>query len=115
MDKIKKFNYIKVKNVIIFVLLGIWILIPVLKEMRFTSFFTNLNEYNYMQILAIIGIYLIVYEFYKKFKTCKNKKELLKELLPIAILLMYLMWTLVSAIFAKNKNLAFYGTSYRKV
>ncbi len=114
MDKIKKFNYIKVKNVIIFVLLGIWILIPVLKEMRFTSFFTNLNEYNYMQILAIIGIYLIVYEFYKKFKTCKNKKELLKELLPIAILLMYLMWTLVSAIFAKNKNLAFYGTSYRK-
>ena len=114
MDKIKKFNYIKVKNVIIFVLLGIWILIPVLKEMRFTSFFTNLNEYNYMQILAIIGIYLIVYEFYKKFKICKNKKELLKELLPIAILLMYLMWTLVSAIFAKNKNLAFYGTSYRK-
>ena len=114
MNQIKKFNYLKLKNIILFILLGIWILIPILKEIKITSVFIAHNEYNYMKILATIGIYLIIFDMYKKIKSSENRKNLIKELLPIFILLIYLIWTLISAIFAKNKYFAFFGTSYRK-
>lgn len=114
MNQIKKINYLKLKNIILFILLGIWILIPILKEIKITSVFIAHNEYNYMKILATIGIYLIIFDMYKKIKSSENRKNLIKELLPIFILLIYLIWTLISAIFAKNKYFAFFGTSYRK-
>ena len=114
MNQIKKINYLKLKNIILFILLGIWILIPLLKEIKITSVFISHNEYNYMKILATVGIYLIIFDMYKKIKASENRNNLIKELLPIFILLIYLIWTLISAIFAKNKYFAFFGTSYRK-
>ena len=114
MNTINKINYQKIKNGILMILLSIWILIPLLKEIKLTAHYVNIHEYDYMKILAIVGIYIITYEIYKKFLACQNKKDFLKELLPILILLLYLIWTLISVLCAKDKELAFWGTSYRQ-
>ena len=110
----KKCNITKTKDIILFILLFIWILIPIFKMIRATALFTTTNQYKFMEIVGIIGIYLFVIEIYKNIKVNKDKKILLKELLPIIILMAYLVWTLISCIFAQDKQKAFYGEANRK-
>lgn len=110
----KKCNITKTKDIILFILLFIWILIPIFKMIRATALFTTTNQYKFMEIVGIIGIYLFVIEIYKNIKVNKDKKILLKELLPIIILMAYLVWTLISCIFAQDKQKAFYGETNRK-
>ena len=81
---------------------------------RATALFTTINQYKFMELVGIIGIYFFVIDIYKNFKVTKDKKGLLKELLPIIILMAYLIWTLISCIFAQDKQKAFYGEGYRK-
>ena len=107
-----KIDYPKFKNIVLFMLLNIWILIPLLKEIKITSTFVTLNEYIYMEILAIITSIFLLYDIYRTVKSHKNIK--INNLIPIVFLIIYLLWTLISSIFAKNKELAFFGTSYRK-
>ena len=110
----KKCNITKTKDIILFILLFIWILIPIFKMIRATALFTTINQYKFMELVGIIGIYFFVIDIYKNFKVTKDKKGLLKELLPIIILMAYLIWTLISCIFAQDKQKAFYGEGYRK-
>lgn len=103
-----------IKDIVLFSLLFIWMIIPILKMIQGVSLFTVIYEYRFMEIVGIIGIYLFAFEIYKKIKTTENKKLLIKELLPIIILVGYLIWTLISCIFAQDRQKAFYGDAYRK-
>ena len=51
---------------------------------------------------------------FDNFKESTNKKEVCKELFPIFLFIIYMIWTLISCYQAARKNRAFYGTSYRK-
>lgn len=112
--EIKDKKDLSVKDIVLFSVLFIWIIIPILKMIQGVSLFTSIYEYKFMEIVGIIGIYLFAFEIYKKIKTTENKKLLIKELLPIIILVGYLIWTLISCIFAQDRQKAFYGDAYRK-
>lgn len=109
-----KFEYTKIRDVVIASLFTIFLTILLLKMIKCTSLITSIYEYKFMEITGIIGIYFLVFEIYKIFKNNKDKKKIIKELLPIIILIAYLIWTLISCIFASNRQNAFYGTSNRK-
>lgn len=104
----------EIRDIVLFSMLFIWIIIPILKMIKFTSLFTVIYEYRFMELVGIVGIYLFTFEIYKKIKTIEDKKMLIKELLPIIVLVVYLIWTLVSCIFAQDKQKAFYGDTFRK-
>lgn len=104
----------KVKNIVLFSLLLIWIIIPNLKLVKPISFMVSIYEYKYIQIVGLIGIYVFLITNYKKIIKIQNKKLLVKESLPIILFICYLTWTFISCIFAENKYNAFYGDNYRK-
>ena len=112
--EVKDKKDLSVKDIVLFSVLFIWIIIPILKMIQGVSLFTSIYEYKFMEIVGIIGIYLFAFEIYKKIKTTENKKLVIKELLPIVILVGYLIWTLISCIFAQDRQKAFYGDAYRK-
>lgn len=112
--EVKDKKDLSVKDIVLFSVLFIWIIIPILKMIQGVSLFTSIYEYKFMEIVGIIGIYLFAFEIYKKIKTTENKKLVIKELLPIIILVGYLIWTLISCIFAQDRQKAFYGDAYRK-
>ena len=112
--KLKDKKDYTIKDIVLFSLLFIWMIIPILKMIQGVSLFTVIYEYRFMEIVGIIGIYLFAFEIYKKIKTSDNKKLLIKELLPIIILVGYLIWTLISCILAQDRQKAFYGDAYRK-
>ena len=110
----KKCKITKVKDVILFSLLLIWIMIPNLKLIKPTSLIIGIYEYKYMQIVGLIGTYIFICTICKKIIKSQNRKLLAKELLPIIFLMGYLIWTFISCTFAENKHNAFYGDGYRK-
>ena len=110
----KKCKITKVKDVILFSLLLIWIMIPNLKLIKPISLIIGIYEYKYMQIVGLIGIYIFIFTICKKIIKSQNRKLLAKELLPITFLMGYLIWTFISCTFAENKHNAFYGEEYRK-
>lgn len=111
--KKNKLEYTKLKDIIIAVLLIIWMIIPMLKELKFTSTIIVIYEYRIMEIIGLIGIYLFIYDIYRKIKNTQDKKQIIKEIAPILILVLYLIWTLIACFFAQDKYKAFYGTRER--
>ena len=67
-----------------------------------------------MRIIGVVGIGLAIFSIFSKIKNSENKKETLKELSPIFIFVLYMIWTLISCILSPNRKLAFFGSSYRK-
>lgn len=108
-------NYIDlIKKICLTYIFSIWFIIPLLKELKQTSLVAVELEYYFIQLVGIVGIYLLVFNIYKDFKKREDKKGYLKEILPIFILGLYMIWTLISSVFSPNINKAFYGTEYRK-
>ena len=105
---------IDIKDITLFLLIFVWIIIPNLKLIKSTSLMAGIYEYKYMQIVGLIGIYIFVFTILKEIIKNQNRKLLIKELLPIIFLIGYLIWTFISCIFAENKSNAFYGDEYRK-
>lgn len=104
----------KIKEPIIILLLLIWMSIPLLKEIRITCIPVFRYEYTYMKIVGAIGFILLLIEICKRLYTKKNIKEYEKQILPITILGIFLIWTFISCLFSPNKTNAFLGTEYRK-
>ena len=119
----KKFNNSKgkiyetlkeAKDYICFILLSILIWLPLLRLLKPTApYFVN-GDYFLILYIGIIGVYLFIANLILKFYTSIDKKQYLKNYLPIFLLFLYLVWTLVSCSFAKNKETAFLGSSYRR-
>lgn len=114
--KVTKENFIKIKDIVIFILLLLWMIIPVLQSFDETYDILLIKKYNLslMKVTGVAGIALGIYFASEKIKQAKDKKEIIKELLPIFIFVLYMIWTLISCILSPNRELAFKGTSYRK-
>lgn len=114
--KVTKENFIKIKDIVIFILLLLWMIIPVLQSFDETYNILLIKKYNLslMKATGVAGIALGIYFASEKIKQAEDKKEVIKELLPIFIFTLYMIWTLISCILSPNRELAFNGTSYRK-
>ena len=107
---------IKVKNYIIYFMLLLWAIVPVVKTIRLTDrrWHADENSLKLMVIIGIVGIAIFIGWFIYKLIKSANKKEFLKKIIPIFFFTAYMIWTLVSCIFAENKKNVFEGTEYRK-
>lgn len=114
--KVTKEKFIKIKDIVIFILLLLWMIIPVLQSFDETYDILLIKKYNLslMKVTGVVGIALGIYFILEKIKKAQDKKEIIKELLPIFIFVLYMIWTLISCILSPNRELAFKGTSYRK-
>ncbi len=104
----------QVREIIIVLLLMLWIVIPILKEIRITCAVILKYEYMYIKVVGIVGLILLFLDIGKNLYKKENKKEYEKKILPITILGIFLIWTFISCLFSPNKENAFFGTSYRK-
>lgn len=114
MNENRRKQMTNIKEIILVLLLVIWMIIPVLKELRLTSLFVINYEDIYVKIVGLIGLVLLYLEIFKKFQDNKNSKEYIKQILPILILYIFMLWTLIATIFAKDITKALFGTEYRK-
>lgn len=112
-EKVQKYLE-KTKEIVIFLLLMIWFLIPVFKEIVNVSLITIRYEYVFIELIGVIGIYMICLDFYKNYNERENKKQYIKQILPIIIFVLYMLWTLISCFTSSNKEYAFYGTQFRR-
>ena len=104
----------KSKEIIIFILLLIWIMTPLLRELTVTVGFMYKYHYTILIFIGVIGIYMLTVNIYRNFlRNQKNSKEYFKSILPIIIFLLYMIWTLISCFYSPNSEIAFIGTTYR--
>ena len=114
--KISKEKLIKTKDIVIFVLLFLWMIMPILQTFKVTDITIEMHNlyFGLMKLIAIVGIGTATITIYDKIKKAENKKEIIKDILPIFIFILYMAWTLISCFQAKWRKNAFYGNSYRK-
>lgn len=114
--KISKEKLFKIKEIILFVLLFLWMVMPIIQTIRPLYEIINIKEcyYSLMKITGIIGIVFAVIYIIYKIKKSENKKETLKELLPIFLFVLYMGWTLIACFLSPNKFFAFNGNFYRQ-
>lgn len=114
--KISKEKLIEIAEIVIYILLFLWIIMPVLQTFRIVDETIKLNKWYFilMRTIGIVGIVSSIFNIYYKIKDSENKKETLKELLPIFIFVIYMIWTLFSSLKAFRRQQAFNGNSYRK-
>lgn len=107
----KKFE--KVREIIIVTLLIIWMIIPFLKGLQLTADIVLNCERIFIVMAGMVGIYFFIIDIYQKIIEKEDFKEYNKQILPIYILTVFMIWTFISCIFAENKDYAFRGTPYR--
>jgi len=114
MNKKVVFKFKKLREIIIILLLFIWIIIPIFKSFKLTYSMARNWEYNFILVAGGIGLFFLIIDIYKNLKQKENKKEYIKEILPIVFFMIFMIWTLISSIFSPDKEKAFLGTWYRK-
>lgn len=114
--KISKEKLIEIRDILIYVLLFLWIIMPVLQTFKVIDNLIDIDKWYLilMRTIGIVGITLSGFSIYDKIRKSENKKETLKELIPIFIFIIYMIWTLISCYQSNFRKRAFYGTSYRK-
>lgn len=107
---------LKTKDKIIFGALFMWMIMPILQTIRPIYEIFSLKEtiFELMRVTGVIGIALAIFAIYDKIKKTENKKSLIKELVPIILFVIYMIWTLISSLMSPNKEKAFEGTLYRR-
>lgn len=116
MENILKEKFIKIKDGILFTLLFLWMVLPIFQTLRPIYEVIDLIEcyFNLMRVIGAVGIGTGIYMMYDKIRYSQNKKQTLKELIPIFLFVIYMIWTLISCLSASSRYKAFYGTSYRR-
>lgn len=114
--KISKEKLLKIKDIVIFVLLFLWMIMPILQSFQVTNQILETTNIYFilMKVIAIVGIGSASLIIYDKMKKSANKKEIIKELLPILIFILFMIWSLFSCRQAALKKQAFNGNLYRK-
>ena len=114
--KISKEKLIKIKDIVIFILLFLWMIMPILQSIKKIEYIIEVRQiyFRLMKTIAVVGIGTSIIMIYNKFKNSDNKKQVFKQLLPIFIFIIYMIWTLISCYQARIQKNAFYGNSYRK-
>ena len=116
MENLSKEKFIKIKDGILFTLLFLWMALPIFQTLKPIYEVIDLIDcyFALMQIIGAVGIATGIYMIYDKIRHSENKKQTLKELIPIFLFVIYMGWTLISCLSASNTRKAFYGTSYRR-
>jgi len=116
MENISKEKLLKIKDGVIFVLLFLWIVMPIFQTFKLSYKIINLKEnyFNLMKITGIVGIGLSIFTICHRIKKSENKKNTIKELIPIFLFVLYMAWTLISCIFSPDRYRAFHGNYYRQ-
>lgn len=109
-----RIKFEKIKNYILVLLLFIWLIIPVLKEIRMIYSFVIKYEYIFILVVGSVGLLFSFIDIYKKNSERENKKICIKEMLPIIFFIGFMIWTLISSLFSYNIKNAFLGSEYRK-
>lgn len=114
--RISKEKLIKIKDIVIFILLFFWMIMPILQTFKVTNEIIVAKNLYFilMRTIAVVGIGSAIFSIYNKVKKSENKKESIKEILPIFIFIIYMIWTLNSCLKAAWRGQAFNGNSYRK-
>ena len=102
------------KDLFLFILIIILSSFPLLKEIKPFAVTMARTYVSTLKLIGMIGVYFLVFNIYINFNKSEDKKKYFKKILPILILLLYMVWTLISSIYAKDTKLAFYGTIYRQ-
>lgn len=113
---ISKEKLIKIRDWVIFILLFLWMAMPIIQTIRVVYKIVNLNEIylTIMKITGIVGIGVGILDIFYRIKNSDNKKDTIKEILPIFIFVLYMIWTLIAAFNSPYKRTAFEGNFYRK-
>ena len=113
---ISKEKLAKLRDWIIFILLFLWMVMPIIQTIKIVYKIVDFSEtyLNFMKIIGIVGIGIGVLSVFDRIKNSKNKKETIKELLPIFVFVLYMIWTLISALNSPYKYTAFHGNFYRQ-
>ena len=113
---ISKEKLIKIRDWVIFILLFLWMAMPIIQTIRVVYKIINLNEIylTIMKITGIVGIGTGILDIFYRIKNSENKKDTIKEILPIFIFVLYMIWTLIAAFKSPYKLTAFEGNFYRK-
>ena len=113
---ISKEKLVKMRDWIIFALLFLWMVMPIIQTIRVVYKIVNLDEIYLilMKITGIVGIGIGALSVFDRIKNSENKKDTIKELLPIFIFVLYMIWTLIAALNSPYKRTAFQGNFYRK-
>lgn len=104
----------RLKEILIFILLFICLILPVIRQVTHTLIFSLNNECNIIKFIGLIGIIGLVLSICINYKKNENKKEYILKILPIILFVLYMMWTLISCILSQDQYKAFYGTDTRK-
>ena len=114
--KISKEKLITIRDIIIVILLLLWMIMPVLQTFNVIYETIELDKWYFtlMKTIGGVGIALAVISIYDKIKHSENKKQYLKELIPIFLFILYMIWTLIACYKSTFPERAFNGTSYRK-
>ena len=114
--EISKEKVMKILEGVLFALLLVWMVLPIIQTIRAVYSIIPLSDwyFGFMRIVGIVGIGASTFVIYDKIKNSENKKQTIKELLPIFIFVLYMGWTLISCYLSSNKYTAFNGSFYRK-
>ena len=114
--KISKEKMTKIKDGVLFVLLFLWMIMPILQSIKIVYKLISISKiyFSLMNIIGIVGIGISVFEIYTRIKNAENKKQVIKELLPIFIFVLYMIWTLIPCILSPHQRTVYQGTVYRK-
>jgi len=114
--KISKEELIKIRDIIIFVLLLLWMAMPIFQCFRVVYEIVNLDGiyFGLMRIIGVTGIGFSIFTIFDKIKNSESKKSAIKELLPIFIFVLYMIWTLIACFNSPYKYTAFHGNFYRQ-
>ena len=110
----KNFNTEKIIEIFSGIILFLWCITPFLYEFVPTSTFIKYHKCILHIIIGIIGLAIFVYYILKGFEDKENVKPFIKKNLPIILFSIYMIWTWISALLAKNIKYAFLGHWYRK-
>lgn len=102
-------------NLIGFILLIFWFIIPVFQEIRITEYFFLDFQIISLIITGYYGIWLFLIHIinstdWNRFK----EKDYRNAYLPIIIFSVYMLWTLIACVFSPDHQKAFFGDPYRK-
>lgn len=116
MENLLKEKITKIKDWILFILLFLWMALPIFQTLKPIYEVIPLVDcyFELMRVTGAVGIGIGIYMIYEKIRYSENKKETLKQLIPIFLFVLYMIWTLISCLSASSTYKAFYGTSYRR-
>lgn len=110
----KKFDIDKIIEGVGCIILFIWCITPFLYEFYPTSHIIERYKFILLIIIGTIGVPVFLYYILKGMEKKENRNDFVKTNFPLFLFIIYMLWTWISCLLAKNITKAFLGDGYRK-